>query len=372
MAPSTISTAIGEIMINRRNALGLTVGGLAASAAIASPAIARENGLRFRMVTSWPRGRAGPGVSAQRVAERINRMAEGRLHVELFAAGEIVSAFGVLDAVSEGTVEMGHSAAIYWQGKMPAASFFTTVPFGLGPIEHQAWIALRGGQELWDELYQPYGVRAFMAGNPGPNMGGFFRERIASLADLRGRRIRIVGLGAQIFEKLGATPVNLPAGEMVTALDRGAIDGVEFLAPASDYDTGLHQHAPYYYAPGFNKPNGPSELLISDAAWQQLPDDLRAIVAEGARAEHALALADAHQDNARALDAMLTTGNVSIEAFPGDLISAARQAAGEIIDEIAATSQLAERIVASYREAQGALRNWTALSSDMARSLVRS
>ncbi|QRN78886.1 MAG: hypothetical protein JK586_10725, partial [Nocardiopsis sp. BM-2018] len=113
-------------------------------------------------------------------------------------------------------------------------------------------------------------------------------------------------------------------------------------------------------------------LLISDAAWEQLPDDLRAIVAESARAEHALALADAHQDNARALDAMLTTGNVSIEAFPGDLIRAAREAAGEIIDEIAATSDLAERIVASYREAQGTLRNWSALSSDMARSLVRS
>ncbi len=358
-------------MINRRNALGLTIGGLAASA-VTAPAIASETPLRFRMVTSWPRGRAGPGISAQRVAERINRMAQGRLHVELFAAGEIVSAFGVLDAVSDGTVEMGHSAAIYWQGKMPAASFFTTVPFGLGPVEHQAWIALRGGQELWDELYQPYGVRAFMAGNPGPNMGGFFRERVTSLDDLRGRRIRIVGLGAQIFEELGATPVNLPAGEMVTALDRGAIDAVEFLAPASDYDTGLHQHAPYYYAPGFNKPNGPSELLISDAAWAQLPDDLQAIVAESARAEHALALADAHQDNAGALDAMLATGNVSIEAFPGDLITAAREAARAIFDDIAGSSDLTGRIVASYREAQGDLRNWSALSSDMARSLVRS
>ncbi|MCC5977247.1 MAG: TRAP transporter substrate-binding protein [Salinarimonas sp.] len=358
-------------MINRRNALGLTVGGLAASA-VAAPAIARENALRLRMVTSWPRGRAGPGISAQRVAERINRMAQGRLHVELFAAGEIVSAFGVLDAVSDGTVEMGHSAAIYWQGKMPAASFFTTVPFGLGPVEHQAWIALRGGQELWDELYRPFGVRAFMAGNPGPNMGGFFRERVTSLDDLRGRRIRIVGLGAQIFEALGATAVNLPAGEMVTALDRGTIDAVEFLAPASDYDTGLHQHAPYYYAPGFNKPNGPSELLISDAVWEDLPDDLRAIVAESARAEHALALADAHQDNARALDAMLATGNVSIEGFPGDLVSAAREAARDIIDDIAASSDLAGRIVSSYREAQAELRNWSALSSDMARSLVRS
>lgn len=354
-------------MISRR----LLLGGAAASG-LAAPAIAQtREALSFRLVTSWPRGRAGPGVSAQRIADRINAMADGRLRVELFAAGEIVPPLGILDAISNGTVEMGHTASLYWTGKNPAAGFFTTVPFGLGPIEHQAWIELRDGQALWDELYAPYGVRAFMAGNTGPSMGGWFRRRIGSVEDLRGLRIRVQGIGAEVFQRLGATPMSIPAGDLVTSLDRGTIDAVEFLAPSTDYETGLHQHAAHYYAPGFNKPNGASELLISEAAWARLSDDLKAIVRESARAEHTMGLADAHAQNALALDAIMRTGRVSLEAFPADVMRAAQDAANALMDETAASSELAGRIVASYREATAAFRHWSALSSDMARSLLR-
>jgi TRAP-type mannitol/chloroaromatic compound transport system substrate-binding protein len=356
---------------SRRNALTLGAGlGLGA---LAAPAIARaEPRLNWRLVTSWPKGRAGPGVSAQRIVDRINIMSGGRLRIELFGAGEIVPPLGILDAISNGTVEMGHTAALYWQGKMPAAGFFTTVPFGLGPVEHQAWIELRDGQELWDELYRPYGVRAFMAGNTGTSMGGWFRSRIESVEDLRGMRIRVQGLGAEVYARLGAVPMSIPAGDLVTSLDRGTIDAVEFLAPSSDYETGLHQHAPYYYAPGFNKPNGASELLISDAAWAALSEDLQQIVLEAARAEHTLGLADAHEQNAKALGEILAGGRVTLEAFPQDVMAAARAASDALLDEIAESSDLAGRIVSSYRRAFTELRGWTALTSDMARSLVRS
>jgi TRAP-type mannitol/chloroaromatic compound transport system substrate-binding protein len=356
---------------SRRTALTLGAGlGLGA---IAAPAVARaQPGLSWRLVTSWPKGRAGPGVSAQRIVERINAMSGGRLRVELFGAGEIVPALGVLDAVSNGTVEMGHTAALYWQGKMPAAGFFTTVPFGLGPVEHQAWIELRDGQTLWDELYRPYGVRAFMAGNTGASMGGWFRRKLAGVEDLAGMRIRVQGLGAEVFARLGAVPMSIPAGDLVTSLDRGTIDAVEFLAPSTDYETGLHQHAPFYYAPGFNKPNGASELLISDAAWAVLPEDLQQIVREAARAEHTLGLADAHAQNAAALGEILAGGRVTLEAFPADIVSAARSASRDLLDEIAGSSDLAGRIVASYRKAFQDFRSWSALSSDMARSLARS
>ncbi len=223
---------------NRRRFLASS--GLAAAGILSVPAVVRaETRWRWRMATSWPRNLPGPGVSAQRLADRIGAASGGRLVIDVFAAGEIVPAFEVFDAVAGGVVEMAHTAAFYWQGKMPAAVFFTSVPFGLGPIEHLAWIEIGGGQALWDELYAPSGVRAFLAGNTGPSMGGWFRRAIGSPDDLNGLRIRVQGLGGEVFRRLGATPVTLPPGEIATSLSTGAIDAVEFLAPSSDLAEGL-------------------------------------------------------------------------------------------------------------------------------------
>jgi TRAP-type mannitol/chloroaromatic compound transport system substrate-binding protein len=323
------------------------------------------------MVTSWPKNRTGPGISAHRIAERIGRLSGRRLQIDLFAAGEIVPPFAVLDAVSNGTVEIGHTASLYWQGKILSAGFFTTVPFGLGPIEHQAWIELRDGQALWDELYRPYGVRAFLAGNTGPSMGGWFRRRIEGPEDFNGMRIRVQGLGAELYGKLGAVPMAVSAGDLLPALEKGSIDAAEFLAPATDLETGLPKYAPFYYAPGFNKPNGASELLISSRAWEQLADDLKAVVIESCRAEHTLGLADAYQTNALALTEILGRYPVILEAFPRSVIQAARAAAGDLTEEIAASSPLAARIVASYSAAVQDLRGWSALAADMARANLR-
>jgi TRAP-type mannitol/chloroaromatic compound transport system substrate-binding protein len=351
--------------LSRRAALAL------GTAAVAAPSVARAQGLRWRMVTSWPKNRAGPGVSARRIAERIGALSGGRLQVDLFAAGEIVPPFAILDAVSTGTVEAGHSAALYWQGKIPAAGFFTTVPFGLGAIEHQAWIELRDGQALWDELYRPYGVRAFLAGNTGPSMGGWFRRRLAGPEDLKGLRVRVQGLGAEVYARLGAVPMAVAAGDLLPALEKGSIDAAEFLAPSSDLETGLPKVAPFYYAPGFNKPNGASEFLVSLKAWEALPEDLRHVVAESCRAEHALGLADAVQQNAPALTEILGRYPVTLEAFPRSILEAARKASAELLAEIGATAPLAGRIVRSYSEAIADLRPWSALSAEMARATVR-
>jgi TRAP-type mannitol/chloroaromatic compound transport system substrate-binding protein len=351
--------------LSRRAALGVS------AAVLAAPAVARAQSLRWRLVTSWPKGRTGPGISAQRIAERINAMSGGRLQVDLFAAGEIVPPFAVLDAVSTGTVEMGHSASLYWQGRMPAAGFFTSVPFGLGPIEHQAWIDLRDGQALWDELYKPHGVRAFLAGNTGPSMGGWFRRKLNGIEDLQGMRLRVQGLGAELYARLGAVPMTVSAGDLLPALEKGSIDAAEFLAPATDLETGLPKYASFYYAPGFNKPNGASELLISLAAWDRLPPELRSVVMESCRAEHTLGLADAYQTNAAALTEILGRYPVSLEAFPRSIMDAAHMASGELLTEIASTSSLAGRIIESYRSAQRDLRGWLALAADMARATTR-
>src|SRR5262244_3833805 len=177
-----------------------------AAGALAAPSLAFAQTKRWKMVTSWPKRLPGPGMSAERVAERIASLSGGRLQITVHAAGEVVPAFEVLDAVGSGVAEMGHTAAFFWQGKQPAAVFYTTVPFGLTPAEHVAWVEAGGGQALWDELYAPFGVKPFMGGNTGVCMGGWFRRELQSRDDVRGLKIRSLGLGGEVFRRLGATP----------------------------------------------------------------------------------------------------------------------------------------------------------------------
>ena len=180
---------------NRRNLL--RGAGVALVGAAAAPAGARAETLRWRMVTSWPKRLPGPGLSAERIAERIGTLSGGRLKITVHAAGELVPAFEVLDAVGSNVAEMGHTAAFYWQGKQPAAAYYTTVPFGLTPLEHVAWVDAGGGQALWDELYAPFGVKPFMGGNTGVCMGGWFRREVKGLDDLRGSRSARSGSAAR-------------------------------------------------------------------------------------------------------------------------------------------------------------------------------
>src|SRR5215475_14163147 len=192
--------------ITRRNFAATGGLGAVGAAVLAAPAIAQTGKRRWRMVTSWPKRLPGPGMSAERVAERVRALSGGKLDITVYAAGEVVPAFEVLDAVGNGVADIGHTASFYWQGKMPAAAFFTTVPFGLTPGEHVAWVDAGGGQALWDELYAPFGVKPFMAGNTGVCMGGWFRRDLKSLDDVKGLKVRSLGLGGEIYRRLGATP----------------------------------------------------------------------------------------------------------------------------------------------------------------------
>src|SRR3954464_3973583 len=265
--------------------------------AVASPSLALAQTKRWRMVTSWPKRLPGPGMSAERVAERIGSMSGGRLQIAVHAAGEVVPAFEVLDAVGGGVAEIGHAASFFWQGKQPAAAFYTTVPFGLTPHEHVAWVEAGGGQALWDELYRPFGVKPFMGGNTGVCMGGWFRREIASREDVRGLKIRALGLGGEVFRRLGATPQTTPPAEILSSLQSGLIDAAEFVGPGSDIALGLYRVAPFYYAPGFNKPNGTGECIVSLNAWNGLDSELKSIVAHACAVEANFALAEMERLN---------------------------------------------------------------------------
>ncbi|SCZ32705.1 TRAP transporter substrate-binding protein [Afifella marina] len=346
--------------ISRRSLLA--AGAAAAGAgALARPALAQSR-IEWSMVTSWPKNLPGPGVSAERIARDIETASRGRMVVQVRAAGEIVPALAVFDAVSEGTAEMAHTASLFWAGKAKAAPVFTAAPFGLTPLEHITWIDHGGGQALWDELYRPFGVKPFMAGNTGFQMGGWYRGEINSLDDFKGLKIRMPGLGGEVARRLGATPVSLPASEILPALQSGTIDATEFLGPWSDLAMGFWQVAKNYYWPGFHEPNGTGEGLVSISAWQELPDDLKAIVRHVLAVENIRGLGEAEWENARALEQLTQDKGVVLRRFPDDFLAAARQASDDVFDELAETGGVQTEIVESYRSARARMQPWSEVS----------
>ncbi|WP_439575911.1 TRAP transporter substrate-binding protein [Phreatobacter sp.] len=343
---------------HRRAALAAAAAGL-----IASPSVARaQTPLRWRMVTSWPRNLPGPAFSAQRLADRIRLLSGGRIVVQVFAAGEIVPAFSVHDAVGNATVELGHTASFFAIGRDPAFAFFTSVPFGFTPPEHGSWIYSGGGQALWDETAARFGFKPLLGGNTGVSMGGWFRREIASAEDVKGLTIRMVGLGAELFQRMGATALAIPPADIYPALERGAIDAAEFTSPGSDIQLGLWRAAPFYYAPGFNKPNGSSELIVNKALWDGLPADLKGIIDAASQAEQVIALAEIEKLNMEALAQMVGVHGVKLRGFPAGLVTLARRHAADLMRDLGTRSPMAARVLASYGTYQARLSPWTRVS----------
>ncbi len=349
--------------VSRRSALGL-VGSLGLASVLSSPAIAQGTGITFewKMVTSWQKDLPGPGVSAQRICDTIHALSGGRMNVRLYAAGELVPAYGVLDAVSSGTAQMGHSASFFWQGKMPASVFFTTVPGGFIPSEHVAWIEQGEGQALWDKLYEPFGVKAVMGGNTGACMAGWFTRDIASLDDLKGLKMRVPGLGGEVMRRLGATPVNLAPGELYAALQSGLIDATEFLGPWSDRAMGFYRVTKRYCVSPFFKPNGSSEALFNNTALEGLPEDLRAVVLAACQIENARGLAESDWMNALNLREMADKDGVELVTYPADVLNAFRSTSAAVLTDLAKSDEMAGKIYASYQKAMEPLAGWTEAS----------
>jgi len=349
---------MGEI--TRRNLARTGALGIVGTAA--APAVAQTGKLHWRMVTSWPKRLPGPGMSAERIAQRIAALSGGRLEITVSAAGEIAPAFEVLDAVGSGVAEMGHSASFYWQGKEPAAAFFTTVPFGLTPNEHVAWIGAGGGQALWDEIYAPFGVKPFMGGNTGVCMGGWFRHEIRSAADVHGLKIRSLGLGGEVYRRLGAIAQTTAPGEILVALQSGVLDAAEFVGPGSDIALGLYRFTPFYYGPGFNKPNGTGECIVSLKAWRTLDAELKAIVTDACAAEASFALAEMERLNIEALPALTARDHVQLRTFPLDFIAAARAQASDVLSELAGKSTSARKVHDGYVAFRDKISAWSRIS----------
>jgi len=336
------------------------VGGLAAAAGLA--ACAREQAdcgpggntasetFEWSMVTSWPPKLPGLGLGAEHAAKWIGEASDGRLTVKVYAAGELVPAFEVFDAVSRGTAEMGHGAAYYHKGKVDAAQFFATIPFGLTAEEMNGWLYRGGGLELWRELYAEFNLVPFPSGNSDVQMGGWFNKEIDSIADLKGLKMRIPGMGGEVLRRAGGTPVTLPGSEIFTSLQTGAIDATEWVGPYNDMAFGLQKAARYYYYPGWHEPGPTLECIVNQDAWDALPPDLQKIVELANMAVNVDMQAEYTHGNALALQQLMNDPNVELRRLPDEVLDRFAELTVEVLEESAAADPAFAKVKNSFDE----------------------
>jgi TRAP-type mannitol/chloroaromatic compound transport system substrate-binding protein len=315
----------------------------------------------WKMVTTWPKNFPGLGTGANNLAALIGEMSGGRIEVKVFGAGELVPAFEIFDAVSRGTAEMGHGSAYYWKGKSEAAQFFSTVPFGLTAQEMNGWIYHGGGMELWTELYAQFGLVPAPAGNTGVQMGGWFNKEINSVEDLKGLKMRIPGLGGEVLARAGGTPVNLPGGELFTALQNGTIDATEWVGPYNDLAFGLYKAAKYYYYPGWHEPGTILEAMINKKVYDGLPADLQSIVTNACKVVNQDMLAEYTARNPVALQTLITKHNVDLRRFPNDVILKLRALSDDVVAEIAQKDAFSSKVYSSYKKFLSQSKEWSGI-----------
>ncbi|MEC8645908.1 MAG: TRAP transporter substrate-binding protein [Candidatus Latescibacterota bacterium] len=355
---------------------------LAASAALIAcgqaqegntPSVQTRKNFKWKMITTWPKDFPGLGTGANRLAQAIGDMSGGQLEVKVYGAGELVPAMGVFDGVAGGTAEMGHASAYYWKGKHEATQFFSAVPFGLTAQEINGWLSYGGGQELWDELYAGFGLKAFPAGNTGVQMGGWFNREINALDDFSGLVMRMPGLGGEVLRRLDATVQNLPGGEIFQALKTGAIDATEWVGPYNDLAFGFHQAAKYYYWPGWHEPGTTMEAMINRTAWEALPTDLQHIVRHACQSTNENMLAEFTTRNGVALKTLVEKHGVQLKRFSDDVLTEIGRVARDVVGEIAAKDPLSNSVYASFNAYRSQSVSYTRISEEaytMARALT--
>ena len=327
----------------------------------AQTATAPAETFEWKLVTTWPKNLPALGTAPERLAETVEVMSAGRLKIKVYAAGELVPAFEVFDAVSEGNAEMGHGAAYYWRGKATIATVFATVPFGMNAQEMNAWLHYGGGLELWRELYARFGVIPMAAGNSGVQMAGWFNKEINTPADIQGLKMRIPGLGGEVFQRAGGAAVSLPGGEIFTALQTGVIDATEWVGPYNDLAFGFQEIAQYYYYPGWHEPGPTIEAIVNADAFNALPDDLKKILETACRAVNQDMLDEFTARNAAALKTLVEEHGVELRRLPDEVIDEFRRLSREVLAE-SAEDELGQRILDSYTKFLDDVREYHAVS----------
>lgn len=362
--------------IQRREFLKAGAGLATGSAIAGAPMIARsQSGQRFtwRMTNAYPPQApfyvSGPG-SPEDFCAKVAAMSGGRLRIQHFAAGELIPALEGYEAVAAGTVEMNAANAYFWAGQIPAAQYFTTVPFGMNFQGMNAWLYHGGGLELWHELYADRGLIAFPMGNTGVQMTGWFREPITAVSDFDGLTMRIPGLAGKVYAALGVNVRLLPGGEIFPALERGVIDAAEFVGPYQDRRLGLHQAAKHYYTTGWHEPNNVTELLINRQAWESLPEDLQAIVRTAAMACNIESHAWSEANNADALTDLVENEGVLADTLPEPVVARLREVTMDVLEAGASADPETRRVHDAFFAFRARHASWAALSEGPVQRLI--
>ena len=333
----------------------------AAKAVAEAPAVVKDR-VEIAIVSTWPRDFPGLGTGAQRFAQRLSDMSDGRFAVEYFAAGERVGAFDSFDEVASGNAQMYHAADYYWKGKHPGWAYFTAVPFGLTYTEMNAWIRFGGGQELWDELAGGYGLKNLMCGNTGVQMGGWFRKEMNTANDFKGLKMRIPGLGGDVLAKLGASPVSLPGGQIYENLISGAIDATEWVGPWNDEAMKFYEAAKYYYYPGMHEPGPMLAAGINKDFWEGLSPSDQVMVEAAASMENDVMMSEFNANNGSSLTRLLKDQGVQLRKFSDDTYDSFGEAASEVFAETIQHSDLTSRIHSSFEQARADVGGWAKIA----------
>jgi len=335
--------------MRRRAFLKQTALGLAAGT-IAAPAIAQSQpAIKWRLAASWPKSLDTIFGGAELIAKRVGEMTNGKFQTRAFAAGEIVPALQVLDAVQAGTVELGHTATYYYFGKDPAFALGTSVCFGMNVRQNNAWMLFGGGNDAMAPLFKNYGCIAIPAGNTGCQMGGWFRKEIKSLADLKGLKMRIGGMAGLVLAKLGVVPQLIGAPDIYPALEKGTIDAAEWVGPYDDEKLGFNKVAKFYYYPGFWE-GGPTLMtLVNEKKWNELPKAYQAALTAACGEANAWMPAKYDAQNPGALRRLISSGTV-LRPFPKSVMEAAEQASYELYGELKAKSKHWARIYPEWKK----------------------
>jgi TRAP-type mannitol/chloroaromatic compound transport system substrate-binding protein len=324
--------------MKRRDFIKVTGIGVAGAATMAAPAIAQSMPeIKWRMPTSWPKSLDTLYGGAEMMAKVVGEATDKKFQIQTFAAGEIVPGTQIVDAVQNGTVELGHTASYYYFGKDPTFAFGTSVPFGPNQRINQAWYMLGGGREVLNEFYKKYNCVSLLAGNTGCQMGGWFRKEITAVDDFKGLKYRIGGYAGRVMQKLGAVPQQIAGGDIYPALEKGTIDAAEWVGPYDDEKLGFYKIAPHYYYPGWWEGGTMLLSFVNIDKWNALPKNYQSALEQAGHYANNWMMAKYDQVNPPALRRLLA-GGTKLHAFSPPIMEACFKATKELNSEVAATN----------------------------------
>ncbi|MBD1852133.1 ABC transporter substrate-binding protein [Leptolyngbya sp. FACHB-711] len=351
----------------RQAAIATASATLAACTQKAAPTISSQAAvsetpmIRWRMATSWTKSIPIVFSGAEIIVQRVAEMTNGRFVITPYAADEIVSGLKVMDAVQAGTVECGHTLSYYYTQKNPALAFASTMPFGLTAYQQNAWMYEGGGLEALNQVYAAFGLIGFPAGNTGVQMGGWFNRQVNTVADLKGLKMRIPGLGGQVLAKLGVEVKLLAGGQIYAALEKGEIDAAEWQGPNDDENLGLDRVASFYYYPGWWEPGTNYAVLINLQEWNQLPQRYQQIFQAAAAEANLKVLAQYDMANSERLNQLLAKGT-QLLPFNSEILKAAHKTAFEIYEELAIEHAEFKKIYQNWNEFRSQIHQWNRIN----------